>query len=137
MKVIFKDTGEVKDVKFGYAVNYLFPNNLAQKATPEKLEALKKKKAKKKKQTVLSQKKSQKQAEKLDGKKLTFKVKTDEDNNVYGSVTQKDIADKLKIEKSQVKLNNSIKDLGEYEVKLDIDGFEAKVKVVLEPEEDK
>jgi large subunit ribosomal protein L9 len=39
MKVIFNESGEIRDVANGYARNYLFPNNIAVAATPEAIKA--------------------------------------------------------------------------------------------------
>lgn len=113
MKVIINQTGEVKNVALGYAVNYLLPRKLAEIATKRRLEAIKQ-------DTKTKVGDEHQQAERLDGKVIEFSKK---------SVTKKDIAGELKILKTNVVLTEPIKKLGEYEVGLKFGASLAKVKV--------
>ena len=82
----------------------------------------------------------QKIAEQLDGRELFIKVK-EKDGTLFGSVNEKTIAktfadEGLKIDPKKVKLEEPIKDVGDYDVKLELDhGLEANIKVILVPEE--
>ena len=135
MKVIILKTNEVKDVALGYAVNYLLPKKLAVVATKKKLEDLKKKE----KEAKLVQKKSKledrQMADKLDGKVVKMKVKAGKSGKVHGSITKKELANELKILKSNVVLEKPIKKIGEYEVGLKFGSALAKFKLKLISEE--
>ena len=129
MKVIFlKDVkgkgkkGEVKKVSPGYARNYLFKNGLAEEATPanlKKLEAQKKKEAEQRQEEI-------KQAEQLKNKlndiTVEIKAKSGADGRLFGSVTSKQIADKLKktykieIDRRKIDLKDPLRSLGHHKV---------------------
>lgn len=78
----------------------------------------------------------------MDGVALNFKVQTNEEGHLYGSVSETVIAKELqgkgfKVESSMVDLAEPIKELGEYDVILKLhrgQGVEATVKVVVEQE---
>ena len=132
MEVIFiKDLknqgkkGEIKKVKDGYAENFLIKNGYAVIKTKENLSKLSHEKAKKaeaeenKKQEALKQKKE------LDKEVLEFQVKTGVGDKVFGSISIKQIKDELskkgyKIEKSAIKLDNSISSLGFHNVDIEL-----------------
>ncbi len=119
MKVIFKDTNEVRSVSLGYAVNYLLPKNLAVIATKAKLDALKAQKEEKAAVKSKGLEENRQLAEKLNGKVINF----------TGGATKKDIAEELKISVEQVVLPRSLKKPGEYQVVLKFGTLKAEVKV--------
>ena len=148
MKVVFiqevpkvAHPGEVKEVADGYARNYLFPRQLAVLATPAELkrvEALRKAEA-----HLLG--KAEKEAESLSAKlrdtTITFKVKAGEQGQLYGSVTNVDIARGLQeamgvdIDRRKVELGEPLRQLGTYEVTVKLSAKHSpKVKVVIEAE---
>ena len=62
-------------------------------------------------------------AEKLEGKKITLKMKSGEGGKLYGAVTDKDVADELKnngfdITKKQVVIKDTIKNVGTFGVRI-------------------
>ncbi|AKM79126.1 MAG: 50S ribosomal protein L9 [Candidatus Beckwithbacteria bacterium GW2011_GWB1_47_15] len=120
MKVIIKKTGEVKEVSLGHAVNFLLPQGLALVATKKKLKELESNREAERKAKQVDKVDLRRQAEKIDGKVVEFE---------QGSISKKDIADKLKIDKNYVVLGKAIKKPGEYEVKLAFGKSVAKVKV--------
>jgi len=132
---------EIKNVKDGYARNYLIPRGLAIPATKEKIEwALKQ-------QEIYAQKaeeklkQAQKIAEKLDGQEVIFSVKVGEKNQLFETINNAKIAQKLKemgfeVKKNQVILEEPIKELGEYQIKLALEeGLEPQITVVVVAEE--
>ncbi|MDD5888182.1 MAG: 50S ribosomal protein L9 [bacterium] len=144
MEVIFiKDLknqgkkGQIKDVKDGYAQNYLIKNGYAVIKNKENLAKLESEKAKK----IASDKENKASAEQikieLDKTVLEFKVKTGEADKVFGSISVKQIKDELtkhnfKIEKSQIEISNPIATLGFHNIKINLyPGVEATVKVHL------
>ena len=110
--------GELVNSKTGYARNFLFPKGLAIEATPANLKQWEEeqKKIEDKKQ------KEKEEALELKGKieKITveLKGKGGEGGRLFGSITSKDIADKLKkqykldIDKKKIELKDNIKAAG-------------------------
>ena len=132
MEVIFiKDLeaqgkkGQVNNVKDGYAENFLIKNGYAVKKTKENLQKLNYEQAKKAKEDEANKKTALELKEKLAKVILEFKVKTGEGDKVFGSISVKQIKDELnkqgfKIEKSAIKLNNTISSLGFHNVDLEL-----------------
>jgi large subunit ribosomal protein L9 len=132
MKVIIKKTGEVKEVSFGYATNYLFPQGLAFKATANKLEQLKTEQAHLVEVKQRQQVAACREAKQLAGQEINFKVKKGQGQKIHGSITSLDIADKLNIDKTEVGLDKPIKEIGTHEVEIKLKGADSvKVKVVV------
>ena len=132
MEVIFiKDLknqgkkGQVKNVKDGYAENYLIKNGYAVKKTKENLQKLNYELAKKEKENQANKQAALEVKEKLAKVVLEFKVKTGEGDKVFGSISVKQIKDELnkkgfKVEKSAIKLDTTISSLGFHNVDLEL-----------------
>ncbi len=144
MEVIFiKDLknqgkkGDIKNVKDGYAENFLIKNGYAVIKTKENLAKLNHEKEKKKQEDANKKEEATKQKKELDKLVLEFKVKTGEGDKVFGSVSIKQIKEGLlekgyKIEKSAIKLNNSISSLGFHNIDIELyPSIIAKIKVHL------
>lgn len=142
MEVIFiKDLknqgkkGQIKNVKDGYAENYLIKNGYAVKKTKENLAKLNHEQAKKAKEDAENKKVALETKEQLSKATLEFKVKTGAGDRVFGSISLKQIKDELqkqgfKIEKSAIEMNNSIASLGFHNVNINLyPGVVAEVKV--------
>lgn len=145
MKVIFlKDVrgqgkkGDIKEVKDGYAQNFLIAKGFAEKLTEQ---SLGKYKREKKQEADLDQE-MRKQADVLKNKlkdvTISFKVKTGAGDKVFGSVSPKQIKDELdkkgfKIDKKQIELDHSLSALGFHDVKINLyKEVNVKIKVQLE-----
>ena len=132
MEVIFiKDLknqgkkGEIKNVKDGYAENFLIKNGYAVIKTKENLSKLSHEKAKKAEAEENKKQEALKQKTELDKEVLEFQVKTGVGDKVFGSISIKQIKDELskkgyKIEKSAIKLDNSISSLGFHNVNIEL-----------------
>ena len=132
MEVIFiKDLknqgkkGQVKNVKDGYAENFLIKNGYAVKKTKENLLKLNQKQTKKAKEDAANKEEAKLLKEKLSKVTLEFKVKTGEGDRVFGSISIKQIKDELakqgyKIEKSSIELTNNISSLGFHNVNINL-----------------
>ena len=116
--------GQTVEVSDGYARNFLLRKNLAVEATQQNINnaAAKEKAAQHNQAVQLAEAKAQ--AEKLEGQKLTLKVKTGETGKLFGAVTNKEIADLLKqkfgyeLDKKKIVLAEPIKQVGSYAVEL-------------------
>jgi large subunit ribosomal protein L9 len=145
--VLKKDYGklgkamEIITVKDGYARNFLIPNGVAVVATEgnKKLVA-DSKRANEKRETKLIED-ARSILGKIEQLPCTIAVKVGEEEQIYGSVSALDIAEFLKkegfnVEKRQVKLEEPIKQLGVYNVDIELHrGVEAKLKVWVVKEE--
>ncbi len=132
MEVIFiKDLknqgkkGQVKNVKDGYAENYLIKNGYAVKKTKENLLKLNQEQTKKAKEDAANKEEAKLLKEKLSKVTLEFKVKTGEGDRVFGSISIKQIKDELakqgyKIEKSAIELTSNISSLGFHNVNINL-----------------
>ncbi|AEI15767.1 50S ribosomal protein L9 [Flexistipes sinusarabici DSM 4947] len=148
MKVIFlKDVkgtaheGDVKEVKDGYARNYLMPKGLVAPATEANLKKLesRKDKIKAKEETKLSAAKEK--AEKLSSLEINLTMKAGEKGRLFGAVTSQDIADAISeqgidVDKKDIELKNPIKETGEHTVTIGLyKEAKADVKVNIKAEE--
>ena len=132
MEVIFiKDLknqgkkGQIKEVKDGYAENFLIKNGYAVKKTKENLSKLNHEIAKKEKETEEKKVEATKVKETLSQLVLEFKVKTGEGDKVFGSISQKQIKEELekkgyKIDKNQIDITNPISSLGFHNVDINL-----------------
>ncbi|GIN92983.1 50S ribosomal protein L9 [Siminovitchia terrae] len=125
MKVIFlKDVkgrgkkGEVKDVAVGYAQNFLLKQGLAVEATPGNLANLKnqQKKEQKLEEEALQDAKNLK--EKIEKLTVEIKAKSGEGGRLFGSITNKQVADELKkthdikVDRRKIEMDQPIRALG-------------------------
>jgi large subunit ribosomal protein L9 len=142
MKVILREdvkslgrAGEVVNVSDGYARNYLFPKQFATEANTKNLKEFEHNKkvildkAAKVKASIKSI------ADQMSSVSLTIKAKSGEDDKLFGSVTNMDIAEALAaqgydIDKKKIIMDEPIKRLGEYSVTVKLHpDFSTEVKV--------
>lgn len=124
MKVIFlKDLrgqgkkDEIKEVKDGYAENFLIKNGYAIRYTPKSGEILNKQIEKRKEDEKELIKECEKIKKQLENIEITFKVKTGNDSRVFGSISNKQISEELnkkgfKIDKKKIVIKDQINTLG-------------------------
>jgi large subunit ribosomal protein L9 len=148
MKVILlkdiEDIGkkfEIKEVKDGYARNYLLPNGLAKPVTEEVLRWLEVQKEIESKKAEDELKKVQETVNKIDGAEVEIITKVGEKGQLFEKIDAKKIAEKVsemgfKITKEQVALKEPIKELGEFPLKVKFDhNLEADIKLIITSEE--
>ncbi len=127
--------GDEVHVAPGYARNYLLPRGLAAKATPGVLRLVESRKAQIAARRAKELAEAQELAAKLAAVEISIAMQATEDDQLFGSVTARMIADELaaqgyQVEHSRIKVDPPIKTLGcvEVEVKLHAE-VTAKVKV--------
>jgi large subunit ribosomal protein L9 len=134
--------GEVINVKDGFAKNFLIPTGMAILSTPGNLKQVDLIKKSKVKVEAKSVKEANEIAEQLNGLKLLFKVKSSSEGKMYGSITNKDIADKIlsfkkiEVDRKKIELEESIKEIGSYEIDIKL-YKDVKCKVIVSVEPDK
>lgn len=129
---------QIVEVSEGYARNFLLPKKLAVIADNKNLNEVQGKisSQKYKKETELQKANENKKI--LENGFIEFRHKVGEASKLYGSVTEKDIAEKIKekfnidINKKKITINDSIKNLGNYTVNVKLyEGVIAKLKVTV------
>lgn len=114
--------GKVCEVSDGYARNFLFPKGLALEATPGNMHDLASKKANEDRKKAKEKEEAQSLAAKLSSITVEVHTKTGEGGRLFGSVTNKEIAEALKskhgieIDKRKLDVKEPIKALGTYTI---------------------
>ncbi|OGZ24671.1 MAG: 50S ribosomal protein L9 [Candidatus Nealsonbacteria bacterium RIFCSPLOWO2_01_FULL_43_32] len=128
---------EVKEVAQGHAMNFLIPKGLVKPATEESLKWLAVQKEILRVKAEEDLKKAQALATSLDGQEIVITIKAGEEKQLFEAVSAQKIAEKLKengfeVKKTQVILENPIKELGEFPVKIRFShNLEAEIKVIV------
>jgi large subunit ribosomal protein L9 len=148
MKVILTDDvepigrrGEVKEVKEGYARNYLLPKKLAIEATSSNLKFWQQQSRVLEKKELKLKESASELASRLEGAKVTIRVKAGEEGKLFGSVTSQNISDALsdmgfQISRKQIELESPLKHIGTYEVTIALHKhIKTKITVEVTPEE--
>jgi len=115
-----KNLGQMGDrvsVKSGYARNFLFPLKKALRANEENIKRFENEKIKLEANNLETKKQAENLKEKIKEKKFVLIRSASESGALYGSVTARDIQlimqeNDIGISKSQIELNNTIKELG-------------------------
>src|SRR5215470_3989420 len=149
MEVILRETidslgraGQVVKVADGYARNYLLPRKLAYVATPGNLKVIEFERQSLLRKEARQKDDSEKLKQILDTVEIVIRRKVGEQDALYGSVTNSDVADELEkkglqIEKRKIQMDDHIKKLGEFSIPIrlfrDVTAH-VKLKVEAEPE---
>lgn len=147
MKIILlkdvKGLGKRNDLvnaKDGYAKNYLFKRDLAIEATPHNISIMKSRKQAVRNRKLSANAEAREIKERIDGKKITIKTSAGENGKLYGSITNKDIAEEIakqlnvEIDKKKIAIpDHHIKTLSTHELVIKIhSGVTANVTVTVE-----
>ena len=118
--------GEIKDVKRGFARNFLIANKKALYASKENIKEVEKIKAELSKKDNEKKKEASLIAEKINGKEYSVKKLSTENNELYGSVKPTEISkliqgeNKVDIKPSMIQPIEEIKALGKFKVKISL-----------------
>ena len=129
MKVIFlKDilptamAGDIKEVKTGFARNYLIPKGIAVLASKSAMVQVTKLQKEAQERRLIESKQWEEKAKSLEEKNITITVQTGPTGRLYGSVTNTLVADKLeeetgiKLDRRNIRFHNPIKMTGDYKI---------------------
>jgi len=131
---------EVKEVADGHARNFLFARGLAKKASPEALKWLEMQKELASQKAEEELKNTQELASSLDDLEVPIAVKVGEEGQLFESINAQKISERLKemgheVKKSQIKLENPLREIGEFPVKIVFEhNLEAEIRVILTQE---
>ncbi|MBO5937739.1 MAG: 50S ribosomal protein L9 [Clostridia bacterium] len=142
MKVVLKQDvkglgkkGELVNASDGYARNFLFPKNLAVEANAQNMTELKNREQAAKYKIDTETAEAKKNAERISGKTITITAKAGANGKLFGSVTAKEIAEKIekefgiKTDKRKITVDD-IKQFGTYEFEIKLyTGVSAKLFV--------
>lgn len=121
------EAGEVVSVKTGYARNYLLPQNLAYEATEAAIQQLERERERAEQRARKDYLEARRRASQMEDMQLTFHALAGEESKLFGSIGTADIADRLneqdvdfEIDRKQVDLDEPIKELGVYNVAIQL-----------------
>jgi large subunit ribosomal protein L9 len=129
---------QIVEVSDGYARNFLFPKKLAVPADAKVMSEAKSKEEAKQFRLKEEKAAAKALADKIGALTVKITASSGADGRLYGSVTSKDIAEKLKeqhkidIDKRKLVLNDNIKAYGTYEIEVKVyPEITAKLKVMV------
>ena len=113
--------GDVVIVKPGFARNFLFPNKMALRENKKNIEYYDKIKDEFKKNEEIKLIEAKKLVEKIKKIKIIFNREADEKDQLYGSISKKEIIDflidnNIKIKSDDLIIKNQIKAIGEHTI---------------------
>lgn len=130
MKVILTESipnlgqeGDVVNVKPGYGRNFLIPQSKAVLATPGALRSLENQRAAIEARAAEAVSAARDLIKKIEKLKLTFEVNVGEEDRIFGSITNRNIADALaehgiEVDRRNITLPDEIKTVGTYEAQI-------------------
>lgn len=133
--------GDLVNASDGYARNFLIPRGLAKEASGKNIQGLEREKEVAARRADRERKTAQDLIEALEGITCHISRKVGQQDKLFGSVTSKDIRDALseqgtKVDKKDIVLEEPIKALGEFPVKIKVHpGMSATITVVVTGEE--
>ena len=148
MKVVFlqdvlnvAQAGEIKEVKNGFARNYLLPKKLAALATHNELQRVENLKKIAEKKRLKESEDWRVVGEALEGTTITVQMRVGVEERLFGSVTNTMIAEELSklaerpIDRRGISLEEPIRSLGTYEIPLHLHtGVDVTINLVVEAE---
>jgi large subunit ribosomal protein L9 len=133
--------GSVVKVAAGYARNFLLPKRLAVPATESNRKIVEQEREAYLRREASAKNEAESLAQLLSNVTLTFRQRVGENNQLFGSVTAKDIADALEaqrfhIDRRKIHLDEPIRTVGQFKVSLRLHrDVSTDVNVVVEPEQ--
>ena len=131
---------QIIEVSDGYARNFLFPRKMAVEATASAVNAIENAKSAASHKKAKEMQAAEEQAESLKGKVIKVSAKAGEGGRLYGSITNQEIAEALKvqhgveIDRRKIELPEPIRSAGTVEVTVKLTaGVSTQMKVEVTP----
>lgn len=145
MKVIFlKDVPrvgkkhDIKEINDGYVMNFLLPRKLAEIATPKAIGELEKRKKEIVVEREIQEELLLKNLEEIKNKTITIMGKANEKGSLFSAIHKKEIIEEMKtkhnaeISEECIILKKPIKEVGEFEIPVEIKGKKSSFKLKIE-----
>jgi len=145
MKVIFlKDIPrvgkkhDIKEINDGYVMNFLLPRKLAEMATPKAIGELERRKKEIVVEKEIQEELLLKNLEEIKNKTITIKSKENEKGSLFSAIHKKEIIDEMRtkhnaeISEECIILKKPIKEIGEFEIPVEIKGKKSSFKLKIE-----
>ncbi len=132
---------EIKNVSDGYALNFLLPQKMAAPATVEKINQLAVQKKKMEKEKTKTVAEVDGFIKKITGRKIKIIKKASEKGHLFAAVSVEEIAAAIKkdlgvtIDTRQIKLKEHLKEVGEHDAELNINGKKVMLKIEVKGED--
>lgn len=129
---------DIKEVNGGYAVNFLFPKKLAEPATPKAIGKLEKRKKEILVEREVQEDLLMKNLEELKSKTIIIKDKANDKGHLFSAIHKKEIIKammsehKAEIGEEFILLEKPIKEIGEFEIPIEIKGKKSSLKLIVE-----
>lgn len=134
--------GDVIEVAFGYAKNYLLPQKLAILATENQIEFFTQKRKQEEEKRKKEEEKYNSLLSQIESTQLLIKAKASKDKKLYAQISPKLICEELKqkinynFRPEQIILENPLKEIGTYTIKIKLTPENvANLKIKIEAEE--
>ena len=113
--------GELVEVKAGYARNFLFPNNMALRENKKNIEYYDKIKDEVKEKELKKLEEAKETIEKIKKINVEFNKEADEKDQLYGSISKKEVLNFLKenninVHSDDIEMKKAIRELGNHEI---------------------
>ena len=144
MKVVFLNdvpniaqAGDIKDVTSGYARNFLIPKGFAMVANAQAMDIVEAQRRSRARQEAETEAEFKALAEELEGKEVSIEARVGAQEQLYGSVTNADIAAALEamgmvVDKRKIELEEPIRQVGSQDVTIKLSkDITPKIKVTV------
>ncbi|HPY78268.1 MAG TPA: 50S ribosomal protein L9, partial [Anaerohalosphaeraceae bacterium] len=109
--------GDIVEVKNGYARNYLLPQGFAMIPSEANIRSLAEEKARRAEIRRLARQEKERLAQAVNGAEVSLTAKANQQGRLFGSITEKDIAEDLRrqgfaVADEMIRLDGPIKEVG-------------------------
>jgi large subunit ribosomal protein L9 len=127
---------EIKEVSSGFARNFLLPQGLAEIANKELLNKVEEKRKLELEKNEKEKKETERIIKEINQKPIVIKTKVGEEGQLFESINEQKISERLKemgfnVEKENIKIENPIKQKGEFSVFLKFTDLETKINIII------
>lgn len=130
---------EIKNASDGYAMNFLFPNNLAERATPKKIKELEDRKKNQETENKIHRDLLIKNMRSLNGAEVHMSGKANDKGHLFKGIHIEEIVEELKkqdhidLKPEYIDLKHHIKEVGEFDITAKVGDIKAVFKLIVNP----